>query len=56
MTHEERKVLIDKLADRITDDCPIEALMQHFYNDQYEYFTEMSDEELLEAKVDLLGD
>jgi DnaJ-class molecular chaperone len=56
MTREERRELIDKLAQKVTDDCPTEALMQHFYNDQYEYFNDMSDSELKAEQKDILDE
>jgi hypothetical protein len=56
MNYKEREKLIDELAQRVTDDCPIEALMQHFYNDQYEYFRDLSDKELLDEKIEILGE
>jgi hypothetical protein len=47
MNYIERKKLLDKVAQKITDDCPIEALMVHFYNDQYDYLNDLHDDELI---------
>ena len=56
MNYEERRDLIDKLAQKMTDDCPTEALMQHFYNDQYEWLRELDDDELLDKKIEEFGE
>ena len=29
---------IKKLAEEVTDSCDMDALVQHFYEDQYDYF------------------
>ena len=42
--HEKAK----KLAEIATDNCPIEALMQFFFEDQYEYYNDLSISELEE--------
>jgi hypothetical protein len=51
MNWKERQKLRQKVAQKITDDAPLEALVQSFYNDQYAYLKELDDDELI-AKAD----
>jgi hypothetical protein len=50
-----REELRDKIANKLTDDCPIEALMQHFYMDQVAWLEDLSDEDLLEQEQKVLN-
>lgn len=51
MTPQERINLVDKLAQRNTDEQPLEALVQFYYEDQFEYYDSLSDEELEDEKI-----
>jgi hypothetical protein len=53
MTHQERKDKRERIADKLTDDCPLEALLQHFYIDQLEWVSDLSDEDLLEKEKEI---
>jgi ketosteroid isomerase-like protein len=53
MTQKERRAIREKIADYLTEQCDLEALMQHYYNDQMCYLEDLSDEDLLFALVDV---
>jgi Mg/Co/Ni transporter MgtE len=48
----EREILLDKLAQQATDNADMDALMEFFYDDQYQYFENMDEAELAEAVAD----
>lgn len=48
MTEEERCKIVDKLAQRDTDNIEIGDLLDYFYNKQVEFYNELINEELLE--------
>lgn len=41
--------MIDYLAQKATDDMDLDDLMAFFYSDQYDYYDNLSDEELMEV-------
>ena len=53
MNAQERYDLCKRLAEKITDEAPIEALMQFFFEDQVEVLEDLSDEELLEKAAEI---
>ena len=46
MTHEERYELINKLASDETENAPMDALIQTYYENAYSFFEEHTDHEL----------
>lgn len=55
MTLDERYDLCKELAQKETDDAPIEEIIQAYYNGYLDYFDELTDEELLEAAKEIQG-
>lgn len=47
LTSNSRYSLIEKLAEKLTDDADMETVLSYFYQAQLEYFDGLSDEDLL---------
>lgn len=48
MTYEEREAMIERMADRDTENTPIEVLMEDFRLGRTEYLEDLSDADLEE--------
>ena len=55
MTLEERQRLISQLAEKQTDEMTIAALEEFYYEDRWDYFDELTDQDLEESAKEILG-
>ena len=54
MTKEERVSLVERIAEQLTDACDMDSLLMAYYDQQIDYFTDLSDDELLSQAEDIL--
>ena len=54
MTKEERVLLVERIAEQLTDDCDMDSLLMAYYDQQIDYFTDLTDDELLSEAEDIL--
>lgn len=49
MTHKARLQMVERLANYFTDKTSIDDIIQNYYEGEFDYWNEVSDEDLLEA-------
>ncbi len=53
LSQEIRDEMIEKMAQKLTDDVDLDSLMDFFYQAQCEYFNDLDDDELSQQYEDL---
>ena len=52
----DRNAIIDKLADQATEAADMRSLVRLYYDDQYNYFDSLTDDELYEFYQDYIDE
>jgi hypothetical protein len=54
MNGRDRNALLDKIATKMTDDAPMECLIQCYYENALSFYGDFTDHELLDAAKEIL--